>query len=61
MEENDDIFVTVANGNSEKSVVPRIMSHCNGLNGISLNSKSEIQQVISMEEVTCRLKGIKVS
>jgi hypothetical protein len=61
MEENEDFYVKVANGNNENSVAPRVMSHCNGRNGISVRSNQELRQVISMEEVTCKLKGIKVS
>lgn len=58
MDEQDGVYFKVSNGNDDSIETIRNIPHCNGYNS---GQQAEIKQVIAMEEVTCKLKGIRVS
>lgn len=61
MEEGNVFAVKVANNEYGEMQRNHVMPHCNGGVKIGLTSDLDLRRVKSMEEVTCRLKGIKVS
>lgn len=60
MDENDGIAVRLGSGGMENRGNHNT-SHCNGGPGKALTSDLDFRKGASMEEVTCKLKGLKVS
>ncbi|KAH3858092.1 hypothetical protein DPMN_100711 [Dreissena polymorpha] len=58
--ERGGMCVRLENGGTHLLQSVSCMTHCNGGHFTTLTPVAEVRQIISMEEVTCKLRGIQV-